>query len=1380
MRCSQEGRFGIGARQSLRIRSIGSLSIGSLPWRVLLVLVLTAALLPGLPTVRASAETITVNSTADEPDGEDADDQCDTGGGGEFATGVCTLRAAIMHVNSQEDPGHTIILPDPNDVDNDPDDAYRLTITDPDGDGMADVGDLDVTTSVTITGAGAAVTVIDASGLGDRIFDVFEATAVDLTLEDLALTGGQASQGGAVRHQTSGGVLTLTDVLVDGNEAVDSPGTGGGVSVGGGTLRVTGGAFEANDAAVGGGGVDARIPAGHTLEAVQTRFDDNDAPAGGALDVDLVQSDGGVGSLLISGTTLTGNDATTGDGGAVRVVESIAIVVDSMRTAAIDPPVAGATLDDVTVEQGGAGGRGGGVFAGEGVGLTITGSTFRDLTSMDQGGAVYAGGESLSTSSSQFRRNWTFGASRGGAIAAETPPGAVVEIADVAFAANAAGVDPTLQDPDGDLADGASGGAVRVSASLLRTDAATTFTGNHAGGDGGAVHANDVELLGTLLTDNLADGNGGALALTGDAEGLVDGSTFRANHANQDGTGGGDGGAIWVQSGSDRDTRLTVLDSDFEDNRAAVDDLRSVSGGAISAQDDTRVTVGRPGEADPEGSRFRRNAAVWGGALATTGALTVVGSSIADNTASDEGGGVHVGLDDFVAELDLQRSAVTGNSAGRDGGGLFVASETAMVRVATTTISDNAGSRGGGIYNRGDLQLVRTTVAFNRVSDVNGAALVNEGTLELDHTLIACHPGSDTCVLGPGATSVGHNLTDDPTCNVTGAGSHDTDDVALHEDIDLDGLHDNGGPTLTHALRPGSPAVDFGLAAACPEPNDQRGVAVVDGDGDGTAACDVGAFEFEQGVSVHAVSDADEDGPTSGTFLFRRQGPTDTALDVGLRSAGTATPGDDYAPLPSTVTIPAGASETSLDVMPVDDGEPEPDETVTVELRTAPAYTLGTNSTAIVRILDARPNVHVTTSDADANEEGPDDGAFRFRRDGHLGEPLDVIFDVTGTATEGLDVAIMPRSLRIPAGSETATVTVEVLPDDVEDPGELVGVVLRDDPGYTVGAPASAVLRIDEPSASVVRTGGRDRVATSVEVSRTRFLPGVAEAVVLARSDTYPDALAGGPLAASLRAPILLTPPSGLAGPVATEIDRLGIDHVVLLGGEEALSAQVAADLTDIGVGTIERIGGRDRFATAAMIARRLPGTPAVAHVTEGANADTNRGWPDAVSVSGLASRHLRPILLVTRDQLPAATADIVAELDLDRLVIAGGEAAVSATVEERLRATGALVERLAGPSRYDTSVAIARRSVDEGADPRRVWLATGLAFPDALVAGPAVAEDDGVLLLVDGQDLGRSSSSRDWIAEQPRDRLVIRILGGDAAIDEQVARDLEDIVGAS
>lgn len=1281
MRCSQEGRFGIGARQSLRIRSIGSRSIGSLPWRVLLVLVLTAALLPGLPTVRASAETITVNSTADEPDGEATDGQCDTGGGGEFATGVCTLRAAIMHVNSQDEPGHTISLPDPNSVDNDPADAYRLTITDPDGDGMADVGDLDVTTSVTITGAGAAVTVIDASGVGDRIFDVFEAAPVDLTLEDLALTGGQASQGGAVRHQTSGGVLTLTDVLVDGNEAVGSPGTGGGVSVGGGTLRVTGGGFEANDAAVGGGGVDARIPAGHTLEAIQTRFDDNDAPAGGALDVDLVQSDGGVGSLLISGTTLTGNDATTGDGGAVRVVESIALVVESMRTAAIDPPVAGATLDDVTVEQGGAGGRGGGVFAGEGVGLTITGSTFRDLTSTDHGGAV---------------------------------------------------------------------------------------------------HANHVELLGTLLADNLADGNGGALALTGDAEGLVDGSTFRANHANQDGTGGGDGGAIWVQSGSDRDTRLTVLDSDFEDNRAVVDDLRPVSGGAISAQDDTRVTVGRPGEADPEGSRFRRNAAVWGGALATTGALTVVGSSIADNTASDEGGGVHVGLDDFVAELDLQRSAVTGNSAGRDGGGLFVASETTMVRVATTTISDNAGSRGGGIYNRGDLQLVRTTVAFNRVSDVNGAALVNEGTLELDHTLIACHPGSDTCVLGPGATSVGHNLTDDPTCNVTGAGSHDTDDVALHEEIDLDGLHDNGGPTLTHALRPGSPAVDFGLADACPEPNDQRDVAVVDGDGDGTAACDVGAFEFEQGVSVHAVSDADEDGPTSGTFLFRRQGPTDTALDVGLRSAGTATPSDDYAPLPSTVTIPAGASETSLDVMPVDDGEPEPDETVTVELRTAPAYTLGTNSTATLRILDARPNVHVTTSDADANEEGPDDGAFRFRRDGHLGEPLDVIFDVTGTATEGLDVAIMPRSLRIPAGAETATVTVEVLPDDVEDPGELVGVVLRDDPGYRVGSPAAAVLRIDEPGASVVRTGGRDRVATSVEVSRTRFLPGVAEAVVLARSDTYPDALAGGPLAASLRAPILLTPPSGLAGAVATEIDRLGIDHVVLLGGEEALSAQVASDLTDIGVGTIERIGGRDRFATAAMIARRLPGTPAVAHVTEGANADPDRGWPDAVSVSGLASRHLRPILLVTRDQLPAATADIVTELGLDRLVIAGGEAAVSATVEEQLRATGALVERLAGPTRYDTSVAIARRSVDEGADPRRVWLATGLAFPDALVAGPAVAEDDGVLLLVDGQDLGRSSSSRDWIAEQPRDRLVIRILGGDAAIDEQVARDLEDIVGAS
>jgi hypothetical protein len=59
----------------------------------------------------------------------------------------------------------------------------------------------------------------------------------------------------------------------------------------------------------------------------------------------------------------------------------------------------------------------------------------------------------------------------------------------------------------------------------------------------------------------------------------------------------------------------------------------------------------------------------------------------------------------------------------------------------------------------------------------------------------------------------------------------------------LGSLADNGGPTMTHALLPGSPAIDAADPAMCPSA-DQRGAPRVDGDGDSVAACDIGAFEY--------------------------------------------------------------------------------------------------------------------------------------------------------------------------------------------------------------------------------------------------------------------------------------------------------------------------------------------------------------------------------------------------------------------------------------------------------------------------------------------------------------------------------------------------------
>ena len=167
-----------------------------------------------------------------------------------------------------------------------------------------------------------------------------------------------------------------------------------------------------------------------------------------------------------------------------------------------------------------------------------------------------------------------------------------------------------------------------------------------------------------------------------------------------------------------------------------------------------------------------------------------------------------------------------------------------MLTLTSSTVSGNFGREGGGIWNRVDatLTLTDSTVSGNTAS-IDGGGINNSfsGTGELANSIIAGNgaPTGPDCTGSP--TSVGHNLigTNDG-CNFTRA----TGDL-VNVDPKLGPLADNGGPTFTHALLPGSPAIDAGDRASC-RGTDQRGVARPvdgDGDGDGIPVCDIGAFE---------------------------------------------------------------------------------------------------------------------------------------------------------------------------------------------------------------------------------------------------------------------------------------------------------------------------------------------------------------------------------------------------------------------------------------------------------------------------------------------------------------------------------------------------------
>lgn len=310
----------------------------------------------------------------------------------------------------------------------------------------------------------------------------------------------------------------------------------------------------------------------------------------------------------------------------------------------------------------------------------------------------------------------------------------------------------------------------------------------------------------------------------------------------------------------------------------------------------------------------------------------------------------------------------------------------------------------------------------------------------------------------------------------------------------------------------------------------------------------------------------------------------------------------------------------------------------------------------------------------------------------------------------------------------------------------------------------------------VGRVAGRDRIETAAELAEGGW-PDGAPAVVLASADASIDALTGGPLAAAVGGPVLLTGATGLDPVSRAAVERLRPLRAFVVGGEAVVSPQVEVDLADAGIQEVVRIAGADRIATAALVAERLLNKDGSSLKRPSAFlVSAASGSPDAAAIAGVAAARRAPILLTYADVLPPATAAL-----LDRVgqtVVVGGSARISEDVLRTVGAASGAVSRIAGGDRYATSEAI----VEElGTGSLRPWLVTGKGWADALAAGPAVARDGGVLLLVPGHepptaaDLTRLERVLDTLEEDYLFSRLDRILliGGRAAIDEEWERAL-------
>ena len=382
----------------------------------------------------------------------------------------------------------------------------------------------------------------------------------------------------------------------------------------------------------------------------------------------------------------------------------------------------------------------------------------------------------------------------------------------------------------------ANGGGINNYGSLTLTNC--SFSGN-TGDQGGAVHnRGSLTISNSFFTNNTAI-EGGVILNDANTLALISDSTFTNNTAVAQFGLGGAGGSVG-NAGT-----LTVVNSNFVNNSGEVD------GGAI-------INVS-PGSTTIYSSTFTGNSTPgFGGAIDNyTGVLTVTGSNFSGNSAG-LGGAINAGNSDSILEgsdVTVEDSTLSTNTASV-GGGIHAYSGT--VTVSGSTFDSNIAESGGGIVNiEATVDVVNSTFYNNSSTQEPVGAIYNGGTLTVQNSTLS---GNDAGLYNESVGSVilqnailanstagydcynnGGTLASETNnlIELNGNGEFACGTPVSIADPLLGPLEDNGGPTWTMNLLPGSPAIDAGDDASCLD-TDQRGIARPQG-----AHCDIGAYEYE-------------------------------------------------------------------------------------------------------------------------------------------------------------------------------------------------------------------------------------------------------------------------------------------------------------------------------------------------------------------------------------------------------------------------------------------------------------------------------------------------------------------------------------------------------
>ncbi len=276
-----------------------------------------------------------------------------------------------------------------------------------------------------------------------------------------------------------------------------------------------------------------------------------------------------------------------------------------------------------------------------------------------------------------------------------------------------------------------------------------------------------------------------------------------------------------------------------------------------------------------------------------------------------------------------------------------------------------------------------------------------------------------------------------------------------------------------------------------------------------------------------------------------------------------------------------------------------------------------------------------------------------------------------------------------------------------------------------------------------------------------------SEYAILATSKGYQDALASVGLAGMLECPVLITDPSALSGTTKAVLGAKQVKKVIIVGGEQAVSAAVAKQVAALGI-SVKRVAG----ATAAGTARAIYkyGKDISGDWGSDAIVATCDSYQDALSIAPYAYAKKAPIFLTSagKKELSDNIYDMVKNAEFKRTIIVGGTAAVKGTMDSKLDNP----VRLAGNTAYGTSKKVAEFCLKEGMSVAHMGVATGRSYYDALSGAALCGKMNSVIILADDGHLDNISGVVGKNKAQLQENCYV--FGGPNAVSDTVYKAIE------